>query len=118
MAIAVRPGGRARLPKMNSQGSSAMATAKTMKKEVTNNVAEFGSTVATDLHDMRDAATRMMADTADAFRGAAEDYLADGRERAHDMMGRVQGKVQDEPMKALLIAAGVGMLLGAMFFRR
>ena len=33
-------------------------------------------------------------------------------------MGRVQGKVQDEPLKALLVAAGVGMLLGAVFFRR
>ena len=56
-----------------------MATTKSVKREVTNNVAEFGSTVATDLHDMRDAATRMVADSADAFRGAAQDYLDEGR---------------------------------------
>lgn len=91
-----------------------MATTKSVKREVSNNVAEFGSTVAGDLHDMRDAATRMVTDSADAFRGAAHDYLDEGRARATDVMG----KMQDEPLKALLVAAGVGMLLGAVFFRR
>ena len=95
-----------------------MATTKSVKREVSNNVAEFGSTVAGDLHDMRDAATRMVTDSADAFRGAAQDYLDEGRARATDVIGKMQGKVQDEPLKALLVAAGVGMLLGAVFFRR
>jgi ElaB/YqjD/DUF883 family membrane-anchored ribosome-binding protein len=95
-----------------------MATAKSTKQEVSNNVAELGATVAGDLYDMRDAATRMVTDSADAFRGAAQNYLDEGRARATDMMGRMQGKVQDEPFKALLVAAGVGVLLGAVFFRR
>jgi ElaB/YqjD/DUF883 family membrane-anchored ribosome-binding protein len=95
-----------------------MATTKSVKREVSDNVAEFGSTVATDFHDMQHAAKRMVTDSADAFRGAAKDYLDEGRARATHMMGRVQGKVQDEPVKSLLLAAGVGMLIGAVFFRR
>jgi len=95
-----------------------MATTKSVKRDVGNNMAEFGSTVATDFHDIQNAAKRMVTDSADAFRGAAQDYLDEGRARATDVVGRVQGKVQDEPLKALLVATGVGMLLGALFFRR
>ena len=41
-----------------------------------------------------------------------------GKERAMELEGDFEHYVQDSPMKSIMIAAGVGLLLGALISRR
>ena len=41
-----------------------------------------------------------------------------GRERAMEWESNLENFVQDQPVKSILIAAGVGLLLGALLTRR
>jgi ElaB/YqjD/DUF883 family membrane-anchored ribosome-binding protein len=41
-----------------------------------------------------------------------------GRERAMELENNLEHYVQDQPVKSILIAAGVGLLLGAILARR
>jgi ElaB/YqjD/DUF883 family membrane-anchored ribosome-binding protein len=51
------------------------------------------------------------------LRDQAADYYEQGREKAHEWQHGVEQYVQEQPIKALLIAAGVGMLLGILWKR-
>jgi ElaB/YqjD/DUF883 family membrane-anchored ribosome-binding protein len=79
---------------------------------------DHAATLARDFHDVGDAAKRIATDSVDALRGTTQQYLDEGRSRARRVGQSVQEKVQEEPVKALLIAAGLGFLLGALWIRR
>ena len=49
------------------------------------------------------------------LRDTAEDYYEKGREKAQEWQHSLEEYVHDQPVKALLIAAGVGMLLGIIW---
>lgn len=93
-----------------------MATAKT--KRHMDEATDHAANLVKDFHEVGDAAKRIATDGVEALRGTANDYLDRGRSGARRVSERVQGKVQDEPVKALLIAAGLGFLLGALWIRR
>ena len=48
----------------------------------------------------------------------AQELYGRGRERAVEWKDNVSQYVQDRPMKSVLIAAGVGLALGALLTRR
>jgi ElaB/YqjD/DUF883 family membrane-anchored ribosome-binding protein len=62
---------------------------------------------------VRDAAREKFED----LRDQAADYYEQGREKAHEWQHGIEEYVQEKPIKALLIAAGVGMLLGILWKR-
>ncbi|HEY8665466.1 MAG TPA: hypothetical protein VIL86_02315 [Tepidisphaeraceae bacterium] len=74
--------------------------------EVGQGVREMGAQV-------RDAAREKYED----LRNQASDYYEQGRQRAQEWEEGVENYVQQQPVKALLIAAGVGFLLGAIWKR-
>lgn len=51
-------------------------------------------------------------------RERAGEYLQEGRDRAMDMERSVESQIRRQPVQAILIAAGVGFLLGMLFIRR
>lgn len=51
-------------------------------------------------------------------KGHATDCCEVGKEKATDYRETVEGQIRDNPMRSVLIAAGVGLLLGMMFRRR
>jgi len=53
----------------------------------------------------------------DNLRQQASDYYDQGRQQAAEWQEGVESYVQEQPVKALLIAAGVGMLLGILWKR-
>jgi ElaB/YqjD/DUF883 family membrane-anchored ribosome-binding protein len=61
----------------------------------------------------RDAATQ----TYDQLRQQAGDYYEQGRDRAREMEQSLEQYVQEKPIQSLLMAAGVGMLLGILWKR-
>jgi ElaB/YqjD/DUF883 family membrane-anchored ribosome-binding protein len=54
----------------------------------------------------------------DHLSGSARDMVTRGRERAQIWGEDVGHYVQDQPVKSLLIAAGIGLCLGAFLTRR
>ena len=75
-------------------------------KEVKDNLRELGSQV-------RDTATQQY----EQLREQATDYYQQGRDRAMEMEQSLEQYVQEKPIQSLLIAAGVGMLLGVLWKR-
>ena len=74
--------------------------------QVGQNLRDLGSQV-------RDTATQQY----EQLREQATDYYQQGRERAMEMEQSLEQYVQEKPIQSLLIAAGVGMLLGMLWKR-
>lgn len=92
----------------SSQGAAdALNDIRNSAKQVKENLADLGGQV-------RDTATEQF----DQLRGQAHDYYDQGRQRALDMEQNLEQYVQEKPIQALLIAAGVGVVLGWMWKRR
>ena len=70
--------------------------------------------------NLRDLGTQVR-DTAkekyEQLREQASDYYQQGRERATEWEHRLESYVQEKPLQAVMIAAGVGVLLGLLWKR-
>ena len=75
--------------------------------EVTEQVREIG-------HKVRDAATG----TYGQVRDQAAGYVNQGRETAEEWEKSLETYVQEKPLQAVLLAAGVGLLVGLLWKRR
>lgn len=53
----------------------------------------------------------------DHLRQQAQEYYETGRQRAMEWESGVEDYVRQQPVKSLLIAAGVGVILGALWKR-
>jgi ElaB/YqjD/DUF883 family membrane-anchored ribosome-binding protein len=74
--------------------------------EVQQNVRDMGNQV-------RDAAQEKFNE----LRDSASEYYEQGRQRAQEWEQGLEEYVQQQPVKALLIAAGVGALIGFLWRR-
>ena len=94
-----------------------MANTRQLKNDVAT-IADRATTVAEDIKDLGTAAKRTLADSADAVRETANEYLEQGRAKAREAGERVQQQVGEKPMTAVLLAAGLGFVLGMLWMRR
>jgi ElaB/YqjD/DUF883 family membrane-anchored ribosome-binding protein len=51
-------------------------------------------------------------------RDSASHYLQEGRDRAMEVERAVESRIRHQPLQSLLIASGIGFLLGVLFVRR
>lgn len=77
---------------------------------------------ASAVGQIRDQASQMAGQVRDAaveqyenLRDTAQDYYEQGRQKAQERQHSLEDYVHEQPMKALLIAAGVGVLLGIIW---
>jgi ElaB/YqjD/DUF883 family membrane-anchored ribosome-binding protein len=93
--------------------SSASETGKGQGGKVT----EAASNVGQNLRDLggqvRDVATQKY----EQLRESASDYYQQGRERAQEWEQNIEDYVREKPLQSVLIAAGVGVLLGLLWKR-
>lgn len=94
----VNPGG--------SEGQSSQESVRETAGQVKENLRDLGGQVRT-------AATEQY----DHLRQQANDYYEQGRARAEQFEQGLEQYVQEKPIQSLLIAAGVGMLLGVLWKR-
>jgi ElaB/YqjD/DUF883 family membrane-anchored ribosome-binding protein len=92
-----------------------MATDVLTKREA---ISERASAIAKDFQDVRSATKQMATDSVDVLRHTANDLFDEGRTKAREVGQSVQSKVQEKPVKSVLIAAAVGFLLGVFWVRR
>lgn len=64
--------------------------------------------------DVKQAATEQVGHMAEQ----AGQYYRKGKQRAMEWEGSLEDCVREKPLKSLLIAAGIGVLLGAFWRRR
>jgi len=87
------------------------------------------ASAAQNMQDKVSGAVQGMQGTAEQVKRAAQErlnqvrdrageYLQEGRDRAMEMERSVEGQIRSQPVQAMLIAAGVGFLLGMLFIRR
>ena len=90
----------------------------TIETEITNPSIKFESgktqtgSVATD--DVKTAAR----ETADKYRGKAEQALGDAQKRVQSFQKEIEQEVREKPTKAVFTLLGIGFLLGLIFRRR
>ena len=93
-------------PQQGSQQGGAGEQMRNTAAQVQQNLRDMGSQV-------RDAAEEKFNN----LRDQAAEYYDQGRERAQEWEQNLESYVQDQPIKSLLIAAGVGALLGFLWRR-
>ena len=76
-------------------------------REVSRDIQAMGGTV-------RDAANEKIGQMGDN----ASELYEQGRVKAHDVKRTFEQFIMDQPLKSLLIAAGVGLLFGRFWMRR
>jgi ElaB/YqjD/DUF883 family membrane-anchored ribosome-binding protein len=83
-----------------------ISTAENPEIILQQNIRDMGNQV-------RDAAQEKF----DQLRDQASEYYEQGRERAREWEQSLESYVQDQPLKSLLIAAGIGTLIGFLYRR-
>lgn len=87
--------------------TTAMDQLGKQTKELTADLQEIGRTVS-------DAAREGVQQV----RERASEYCEEGREKVHGMGCACERLVRERPLRSLLIAAGIGVLLGHFWLRR
>lgn len=73
--------------------------------------------VVDDLQELGGRAKDMAKDRFDQVRTGTADAADKVKDKAHEVERSVEEFVREQPMKALLIAAGVGLVLGRFLIR-
>jgi ElaB/YqjD/DUF883 family membrane-anchored ribosome-binding protein len=74
--------------------------------------------VSKDLQAMGGTARDAAQEKLGQLRDNASEYFEQGRDKAHQVERTLAQFILDQPLKSILIAAGVGLLLGRFWMRR
>ena len=95
------------MSRMNEpSGQGAAGDIRDTAQQVGQNLRDLGGQV-------RDAAGEQY----DQVKRQAQDYYDQGRERAREFEQNLEEYIQEKPIKSILIAAGVGVVLGLLWKR-
>jgi ElaB/YqjD/DUF883 family membrane-anchored ribosome-binding protein len=83
----------------------------------TNRVREAASDVGQQVREAGSQVREAAREQYDRLRDQASDYYDRGREMAQEWEQDLEGYIQEQPIKSILIAAGVGLLLGVLLKR-
>jgi len=83
-----------------------------------------GTETATDRHaveELREKAAQVKRDLQElssVAKEAAQEKWGDLKEGAVELEGKVENRIREHPIQSVLIAAGVGLLIGVLITRR
>jgi ElaB/YqjD/DUF883 family membrane-anchored ribosome-binding protein len=86
--------------------------------EVAQSVKDLGAQAATAAQEQFEKARGAAEQQYEALRETAGEYLQQGRQRAMEMEKQVQSRIVEKPMQSIMIAAGIGFVLGVIMSRR
>ena len=95
--------------KRNKQSCNGSRNGKCsgIENDVLRTVRQFGSEVS-----------RTVKQRAAGFRDTAKGCLKQGRKKARSLERSAQRRVEEQPIRSLLAAAGIGLLIGVLAGRR
>jgi ElaB/YqjD/DUF883 family membrane-anchored ribosome-binding protein len=74
--------------------------------------------VAQDIQELGGMAREMAREKIEQLRAGASGHLEEGRDKVQQAEHSFEQFVRQQPLKSILIAAGVGLLLGGLYMRR
>lgn len=74
-------------------------------------------TVTEDLKELGSRASEMAQEKLEQMRAGADEWAEEGRERVEEMEQSVERYIAEHPIKSMLIAAGVGLIVGRVLLR-
>jgi len=86
-----------------------------------NDAAQFRkklSALESDLKDLTKISRSLAGDTLGIIKSSAGEYYTQGVERAKGMEQDLEARIKKSPIQALLIAIGLGFLVGLIMRRR
>lgn len=86
---------------------------KTSTEQLREKAAETGQNLREVGACAKDAAQEQLGQ----LRDTATEYYQQGREKAVEWRGDVQSYIREEPVKSVLLAAGIGLILGFLWRR-
>ena len=99
--------------------------ASSMTREATDRAKEsagqLGEKASSMMHGAQDVAadlTHRAQEGLGAIKDAASGYVEQGREKAEALGRTMGGQIKEWPLSSVLVAAGVGLLLGIILARR
>ena len=75
-------------------------------------------TVTQDLQELGGMAREMAQEKVAQLRASASDYYEEGRDTVQQVERGFEQYIREQPLKSILIAAGVGLVLGGLWMRR
>lgn len=112
-------------PNAADTGGCATEDMKHKANELKQNVQDLGNTARVaaqeQVHNIKQAAGQYMdqgRERLDALKGSAADYMEQGRACAMDMERTLENRIRSQPMRAVLIATGIGLVAGILLARR
>ena len=74
--------------------------------------------ITQDVSRMGDIARDMAQEKLEQLRESATDYKDQGRDKIQEVERTIEDYIRERPIKTILIAAGIGLLLGRFWMRR
>jgi ElaB/YqjD/DUF883 family membrane-anchored ribosome-binding protein len=104
-----------RLENTANQGgqSGAMGQIKDKAQEAKEKLREMGSAASEQVNQLKESASEYYQQG----REKAAEYYEQGRQKAMELEENLENYVREQPLKAVMIAAGVGLLLGILWRR-
>ena len=104
-----------RLDNTSNQGSGAGAIGQIKDKaqQAKDKLHEMGSAASEQFNQIKESAGEYYQQG----REKAQEYYEQGRQKAIELEENLENYVREQPLKAVMIAAGVGLLLGILWRR-
>lgn len=87
-------------------------------RRANDRMAEQVRKVRQDVQEFGGIARDVAQEKLEHLRDSAADYKDQGRDKVQKVERTIEQFIQDRPLKTVLIAAGVGLLLGRFWMRR
>jgi ElaB/YqjD/DUF883 family membrane-anchored ribosome-binding protein len=82
-------------------------------QEAKEKLREMGSAASQQVNQLKDSATEYY----EQGREKAQEYYEQGRQKAMELEQNLEEYVREQPIKSVMIAAGIGLLLGILWRR-
>jgi ElaB/YqjD/DUF883 family membrane-anchored ribosome-binding protein len=99
--------------------------AQTMERDMMSRVKECTDSVGETAKEYMQGAKQTAKDLGyksqeqfDSLNKAASEYLDQGKKKAKELGETIGSQIKEYPLSALLVAAGVGLLIGVVAMRR
>lgn len=90
-------------------------------KKLAEHAAQFrdkSSEIGKDVQDLGKITNNLFNDAANVAQANVNELYTHGKARANQLSHDVGNKINEKPLLSLLVAAGVGLVIGALFNRR
>jgi ElaB/YqjD/DUF883 family membrane-anchored ribosome-binding protein len=82
------------------------------------NLRDKAGDIKSSLQDMGSSAKQMAQEQFAGMRESMSSYYEQGRERATELEQSLENRVREKPISSILVATGLGFLIGMLWMRK